>query len=66
MLVVGLRSPLKSLLRDTWFYKRFEVLPYEFGLGSALITTMTLLIAIYIFLKWMDFRVKVTYNRQRT
>jgi len=59
MLVVGLRSPLRSLLKDTWFYKSFEVLPYKFGFGSALITTMTILIAILIVLKWMDNRGKV-------
>jgi hypothetical protein len=57
MLVVGLRSPLNSLLKDTWVYKNFEVLPYEFGLGSALITIMTILISILIALKWMNNRV---------
>jgi hypothetical protein len=59
MLVVGLRSPLRSLLGDTWFYKRFEVLPYKFGFGGSLITTMIILITILIFLKWMN-------NRART
>ncbi len=54
MLVVALRVPLSSLLRDSWFYRRVEVLPYEFGLESALITTMTILIAIYMSLKWVD------------
>lgn len=59
MFVVCLRSPLNSLLKDTWFYNRFEVLPYKFGFGSALITTMTILIAILMLLKWIDYRKQV-------
>jgi hypothetical protein len=56
----GLRSPLNSLLRGTWFYKRFDVLPYKFGFGSALVTTMTILITILIAIKWMNNRAKAT------
>lgn len=56
MLVVVLRVPLGSLLRDSWFYRKFEVLPYEFGLESALITTMTILIVIYISLRLFDYK----------
>lgn len=59
MLVVVLRSPINSLLKNTWVYNYFEVLPYEFGLGSSLITTMTILISIFIALKWMNRNVKV-------
>lgn len=59
MLTVGLRAPISSLLQDSWLYKRFDVLPYEFGMGSALITTMTILITILIVLRWMDNRGKV-------
>ena len=58
MLVVGLRSPINSLLKNTWVYNNLEVLPYEFGLGSSLITVMTILISILIAIKWMNNRVK--------
>lgn len=59
MLTVGLRAPLGSLLRDSWMYKRTEVVPYEFEVESALILVMTILIAFYIILKWMDHGRKV-------
>lgn len=55
MLVVALRAPLRALLRDTWFYSRFDVLPYKFGLGGVFVTIMTILIALYLFFKWMDY-----------
>ena len=59
MLVVALRAPLGSLLRDSWLYSMVEVVPYEFGLTGALITTMTILIAIYLSLAWFDYRKKL-------
>ena len=59
MLVVVLRVPLSSLLRDSWLYSAVRVSSYEFTLESALVTTMTLLLAMYIFLKWFDYRAKL-------
>jgi len=64
MLVVGLRAPLGSMLRETWFYRFTEVLPYEFGLESALITTMTILVSMYMALKWFDYRVTVPHKHK--
>lgn len=62
--MVGLRAPLGSMLRETWFYRFAEVLPYEFGLESALITTMTILVAMYMALKWFDYRVAVPHKNK--
>jgi len=64
MLVVALRAPLGSLLRDSWFYSMVQVVPYEFGLTGALITTLTILIAIYMSLTWFDFRKKKVRTRK--
>ncbi|MBI5739270.1 MAG: hypothetical protein HZA16_01000 [Nitrospirae bacterium] len=54
MLVVGLRAPLGLLLRDSWFYERAALLPYEFGPGSAFITTTAVLLTIFALLIWTD------------
>lgn len=62
MLVVVLRAPIRSMLSDSWVYKNFVVIPYEFGLESALITIMTILFAFYTFLKMMDYRAKLKHN----
>ena len=59
MLVVALRFPLSSLLRDSWLYSAVSVTSYEFTLESSLVTTMTLLVAMYAFLKWFDQRAKL-------
>ncbi len=59
MLVVALRFPLSSLLRDSWLYSAVRVSSYEFTLESALVTTMTLLIAMYVFFKCFDYRAKL-------
>lgn len=64
MLVVALRTPLRSLLGDTWFYSMIEVVPRQFELPGAFMATMTTLITIFFSLKWMDYR--KTLNKEKT
>ncbi|RJQ50173.1 MAG: hypothetical protein C4526_12335 [Nitrospiraceae bacterium] len=59
MLVIALRPAIILMLKGSWVYRKFEVLPYQFGLETAFITTMTILIVFYAFLRWTDYRRKI-------
>lgn len=59
MLVAGLWVPIYgSQVGRGWLYGQRVFLPDRFGWGSALIITLAILMAFYIFVTWIEKRSK--------